>query len=521
MTGTCTQVPRVLPLLFISFKGCDCCGVLYSSVKGLKLGAGQSLAVAYKRLDPYADTVPAPTPEALAALQSGYTLPVHFGLEVVGRATAAQGPEPPTWNELTGASLAEDAPLPVFLDALNIDILKAKPDMTLGPASEASGRGSAASSGAGSSALPFSAADLVTPEAYQQLFQLLTVDDDIGQAAWEIVQLLPTNRGKLDQLRSIEGATKFNWMEVLDTTKPYAALYSLQIIDAFLHNAESPAAQRSRNSWVKTFVQMGGPQHLVHMLATVTRKRRHGSTAVDGDDGGRAKASEDSAKCSILAHCCRILQAVLSLDPSFVDVSITGVGGDASRPDVAGENVRYSLKHIADTVGFAAGRLVTSVDLPVVVKSIIDGMLTVAKFQRTEARRKRAAHQDGTGSVDIGGVGCSVAVYGMHLITSCVLSRAECLQEFCKHPRFKLWLSYYTVKVGCFQFSSTFFALRLRHCCCCGWCAAGAGGCTVRCVPKHRSHLCHRISRRGFACFTHRSRLGHAAGGSAREKTTA
>lgn len=57
---------------------------------------------------------------------------------------------------------------------------------------------------AGGGGLPFSAANLVSLEAYEQLFQLLTVDDAIGQAAWEIVQLLPTHKGKLDQLRALD-----------------------------------------------------------------------------------------------------------------------------------------------------------------------------------------------------------------------------------------------------------------------------------------------------------------------------
>ena len=73
--------------------------------------------------------------------------------------------------------LAEDMTVNAFLAAADTDLLKPKPDMILSPVVPI-----AAAAGAAPSQ-PFTAANLVTPEAYQKLFQLLTTYDDVGQAA--------------------------------------------------------------------------------------------------------------------------------------------------------------------------------------------------------------------------------------------------------------------------------------------------------------------------------------------------
>lgn len=443
-----------------------------ASVKTLKITGSQILYIAYKRVDPTADVLPEPSQHLIAYMTSGYDLPASFGLEIK--------PDAPKdaavlWNSITGVPLAHDIPLQAFLSACDADILPPKPDMTLLPVAAPAGV-SAASSGA--AALSFSAADLVTPEAYNQLFELLTVDDDIGQAAWEIVQLLPTNKGKLEQLRSIDaGSGKLHWSTLLDASKPYSLLYSLQAMDAFLRPgpSEGPLVSKRRVEWVKAFVLLGGPQHLVHVLVNTTRRRRLGRASIDE---AANRAGEDSAKCSIIAHICRILHAVLALDGNYVECSLG-----------SHNEFGYSLRKLAGETKFPPGALFTSVDLPVAVKAVIDGMVAVARLQRTESvlhRQKRLKAKLASGAEEVETrTGCSVAVYGMHLVTSCILSREDCLEELIGHKRFRQWLAYYTVEV------------RRWHCvsflanCCRSYVRALSSGpvcCSVRCGTSSVSH---------------------------------
>lgn len=81
-----------------------------------------------------------------------------------------------------------------------------------------------------------------------------------------------------------------------------------------------------------------------------------GSGARDGS------ASESSALCSILAHTCRLLHSLLSLDPAYPDSGLGKLGDDTF-----GGGASTSLKTLVKLVAFPPGALLGAVDLPVAV----------------------------------------------------------------------------------------------------------------------------------------------------------
>ncbi len=104
-------------------------------------------------------------------------------------------------------------------------------------------------------------ADLLTGTAFEMLFQLLSLDDDVGRVVWNIVQLLPTNALKLKTIRSMDGATgPINWDCVLDNKGAFPLLYSLQIMDTLLHGVSGAAVSSAggdRNKHSRTAAQDG------------------------------------------------------------------------------------------------------------------------------------------------------------------------------------------------------------------------------------------------------------------------
>ena len=54
------------------------------------------------------------------------------------------------------------------------------------------------------------------------------------QAAWDILQLLPTNKSVLNEIRSLKGSSSQSWHSLLNARSPYSLLYNLHIIDTLI-----------------------------------------------------------------------------------------------------------------------------------------------------------------------------------------------------------------------------------------------------------------------------------------------
>jgi hypothetical protein len=467
-----------------------------SLASDLKLTETQSITATLRQVDPYTEVVTVASPEALAALRDGYSLPQHLGLEVVA------SPHRGSTAASAAVTLCDEFDPATSLHVVNSDLLTTRAEQAVdkgrgGSAAGGGGAGGAgAAAGAGGTAgvatlLHAAVADLTSPEAFEQLFRLLTVDVEVGRVVWQILQLLPTNPVKITQLRDIERLREAKWDSLLDSSGTYPLVYSLQILDGLLQGSgDSPSARRStsrgsvsavqmrRVEWTRAFMRLGGLRHLTRLLLTACSRSDRG-----GGDGGDRVA--DGARPSLLAYLFRLVHALLALDAHYVNVDVFGVGTAAGRTDVpvsvpshgsgaggavspggagggaataaaaaatagdGGKPLMYSLQWMSGLVDVADGTLVCGVDLPAIVHAVISGMLDTARVLRSSSKGGAARHGSSSGGVGDSATGSerfagsSVAFYGMHLLVACLLSRADCLPALAAHPKFRQWLKHH------------------------------------------------------------------------------
>mmetsp|Transcript_12467 Transcript_12467/g.20271 ORF Transcript_12467/g.20271 Transcript_12467/m.20271 type:complete len:3278 (-) Transcript_12467:248-10081(-) len=123
---------------------------------------------------------------------------------------------------------------------------------------------------------------------FDQLFDLLSVEQGIGQKVWDLLMLLPTNERMLSDLEALpqpESATEgsngprpcsCSWSTLLDSRSIFRLLYSLQIVESLIQS--NPSQGPSGMPWCTRFIQRGGVDRLVEVLLTVDFSRtQHGS----------------------------------------------------------------------------------------------------------------------------------------------------------------------------------------------------------------------------------------------------
>ncbi len=76
------------------------CVLIGRPVKSFKPSSSQTLSVSYRRVDPYADVLPPPSPAVLADMEAGYLLPLTCGLEPLAAFSAS---DDCMWSKITGA----------------------------------------------------------------------------------------------------------------------------------------------------------------------------------------------------------------------------------------------------------------------------------------------------------------------------------------------------------------------------------------------------------------------------------
>eukprot|EP01122_Echinamoeba_exundans_P011309 TRINITY_DN4451_c0_g2_i1.p1 TRINITY_DN4451_c0_g2~~TRINITY_DN4451_c0_g2_i1.p1 ORF type:complete len:2854 (+),score=629.03 TRINITY_DN4451_c0_g2_i1:307-8868(+) len=112
---------------------------------------------------------------------------------------------------------------------------------------------------------------------FSDLFALLSLPGNLGQQIWELLMKLPTNKGQLAQLRTLDSVaddSEAAWRTLFDLDSTFKLFYSLQIVDSLLHSAKptttaSDASDWSVDSWRQKFVERGGVRFLLHALLNV------------------------------------------------------------------------------------------------------------------------------------------------------------------------------------------------------------------------------------------------------------
>ena len=113
--------------------------------------------------------------------------------------------------------------------------------------------------------------------------------------------------------------------------------------------------------------------------------------------------------------------------------------------------MQYSLRQLAPIIEVPEGSLVRMMDLPTLVRAVVDATLSVRDVQRKSRKLRQRQMRRGvastSGAVTLDALqGCSVVSYGMHLMVSCVLSRQDCLSALLAHSAFPSWLKYFTLQ---------------------------------------------------------------------------
>jgi ubiquitin C-terminal hydrolase len=112
---------------------------------------------------------------------------------------------------------------------------------------------------------------------FGDLFALLSLPSPLGQQIWDLLMKLPTNKGQLAQLRSLDSVadgSEPGWRGLFDLDSTFKLFYSLQIVDSLLHSAKpanvtTEAPDWSVDSWRAKFVERGGVRFLLHALLNV------------------------------------------------------------------------------------------------------------------------------------------------------------------------------------------------------------------------------------------------------------
>jgi hypothetical protein len=89
----------------------------------------------------------------------------------------------------------------------------------------------------------------------------------IGYRCWELLQMLPRTQAVVSELKSF----KRDWKELLDPSRRFMLLYSLFVIDSFVHPTPN-------EEWCNRFVSTGG---LGHLITAVLLRHADGEAAAD------------------------------------------------------------------------------------------------------------------------------------------------------------------------------------------------------------------------------------------------
>jgi ubiquitin C-terminal hydrolase len=108
---------------------------------------------------------------------------------------------------------------------------------------------------------------------FDSLFGLLTLSEErLSARAWQLLMMLPTNRGMRAGLAALPALSQPpDWSRLLhDGPCAFKLLYSLQIVDALLQEGEAAAPVEGSavpaTPWVNAFVAHGGLRHLLKLL---------------------------------------------------------------------------------------------------------------------------------------------------------------------------------------------------------------------------------------------------------------
>ena len=70
---------------------------------------------------------------------------------------------------------------------------------------------------------------------FNMIFDLLNLNvAEISVPVWKLINLIPVNRLKLDQMRQLQYQENPDWEQILDSKSMFKLLYALQIINGFI-----------------------------------------------------------------------------------------------------------------------------------------------------------------------------------------------------------------------------------------------------------------------------------------------
>ena len=139
---------------------------------------------------------------------------------------------------------------------------------------------------------------LSDPVHFNQLFELLIINEEIALKVWDLLMLLPTNDEMMNKLKnSSQSSSQTQWNQIIDVNSLFKLLYTLQIIDSMTqidpssssssfpsstgssstsnqpsspslssHHHTSLDQYQERKNWCEWFMKENGVSHLLTIL---------------------------------------------------------------------------------------------------------------------------------------------------------------------------------------------------------------------------------------------------------------
>lgn len=207
------------------------------------------------------------------------------------------------------------------------------------------------------------------PTALDLIFRLLDLDQDVADAAWALLDQLPSNHSLATRLR-LPDPVQPDWDSIFPRDNLFRLLYALQIAEATrvqVNDASAPNMIQGVQSFQQLFLDSAGPAHLADIFIGVVQRWRKQS-----EDNVRANLRRPLI-CRAVAGTLRMLRHFLAVGgvkalegvgPKQVLAALVWILGAASYSTVpdpdpeasaAGEDAADDvseplLTHLADTV---------------------------------------------------------------------------------------------------------------------------------------------------------------------------